>query len=45
MQVIRNQFGGTMVKLVHKYEFDYKFDYKRKFDYKHHKAALNLNFL
>ena len=34
-----------MVKLVHKFEFDYKFDYKRKFDYKHHKAALNLNFL
>ena len=36
LQVIHNQYGGTAVKLVHKFE---------KVDSKHRKAALELNFL
>ena len=34
-QVIHNPYGGTIVKLVHKFEVDFK----------HCKAALDLNFL
>ena len=36
LQVIRNWYGDTIVKLVHKFE---------KVDFKHPKAALDLNFL
>ena len=36
LQLIRNWYEGTVVKLVHKFE---------KVDFKHRKAALDLNFL
>ena len=36
LQVIRNQYGGTVVKLVRNF---------KKVDFKHCKAALDLNFL
>ena len=36
LQVIRNRYGDTIVKLVRKFE---------KVDFKHRKAALDLNFL
>ena len=36
LQVIRNRYGDTIVKLVRKFE---------KVDFKHRKAALHLNFL
>ena len=36
LQVIRNRYGDTIVKLVRKFE---------KVDFKHSKAALDLNFL
>ena len=36
LQVIGNRYGGTVVKLVRKFE---------KVDFKHRKAALDLNFL
>ena len=36
LQVIRNRYGDTIVKLVGKFE---------KVDFKHNKAALDLNFL
>ena len=36
LQVIRNQYGGTIVKLVRKFE---------KIDFQHRKAALDVNFL
>ena len=36
LQVIRNRYGDTIVKLVNKFE---------KVDFKHRKAALDLNFL